>query len=235
MLALSRADLLLENGLELEVGWLPRLVVGSRNARIQRGGKGRLDASAVIHPLEVHGSADRSLGDVHPAGNPHYTYDPRAIRAVAAALGNTLSALDPPHAAAYQQRSAALQAKLKSFAVREAKRFRALPEARRRVVSFHKSFAYLYDWLGLTEVATVEPLPGVPPDPGHVAEVLGVIRRTGAKAIIQQEYYPRRTSDTLARLGKATVVVLPGGVAPNQSIIDYLQSITDAVYAALAK
>lgn len=236
ILPLARADLLIVNGLELEIGWLPPLQVAARNGRIQPGGEGLFDASTVIARLGVpQGPIDRAMGDVHPGGNPHYTFDPRAARRVAAALAERLAAIDPPKAAGYHERARAFEARLAAFAEAERARFAALPAARRRVVAYHASLTYLFDWLGLSEAITIEPRPGIAPTPAHVARVLEVMKREGIRAVVQESYYPRKTSDTLARLAGAEVVVLPGGTPDGIDYLTHLRHITDALHAALAK
>ena len=208
VLKLNRADLLVANGLELEIGWLPPLQAQARNGDVMAGGKGFLDASMFVERQEIPGGKiDRAMGDIHPGGNPHYLFDPRAGARVAQAIADRMAALDPDHAGSYAGRAAVLVASLQGFARSEAARFRALPDAQRQVVTYHKSFTYLLDWLGLKEVATVEPRPGIPTDPGHVAAVLSTLRSTSTRVILQEEYYPRSTSETLGRLAPARVVV----------------------------
>lgn len=236
VLALSKADLLIVNGLELEVGWLPQIQVGSRNARIQVGGDGYLDASTVVQRLEVPGAKiDRSQGDIHPGGNPHFLYDPRAGEAVAGAIVERLARLDPEHRDTYFAQGRKVMKALDGFGQEQAQRFLTLGPARRRVVSYHKSFVYLYGWLHLEEVATVEPKPGISPDPGHVAKVLSTIKSMGAPAILEEEYYPTSTSETLAKLGKSSLLVIPGGprFEQGETYLHWLQGITEKLHAAL--
>lgn len=238
MLALSKADLLILNGLELEVGWLPKLLVGARNARVQAGADGYLDASTVVHRLEVPAAKiDRSQGDVHPGGNPHFLYDPRAARAVVGAITERLAKLDPANRDAYFARGRKLMKELEAFAAEQTQRFLALGPDRRRVVSYHRSFPYLYAWLHLEEVATVEPKPGISPDPGHVSKVLSTIKGTGAPAILEEEYYPTSTSETLAKLGKASLLVVPGGprLDKGETYLGWIRGITEELHGALAR
>lgn len=238
IVTLNRADLLVLNGLSLEKPWLDPLLVQARNPRIQVGAPGYLDASTVITSLYVpSGPVDRSMGDVHPGGNPHFLFDPRRAAEIAIALGGRMAALDPKNADAYRGRASAYATKLRTFADEKARRFRALPPEKRRVVSYHESLVYLYDWLGLEAIATVEPKPGIPPDPAHVARVLSLMKKRGARAIVQEEFYPTQTSKTLARLAEAELVVLPGGtrVKGGERYHDHLEQITEALHAALAR
>ena len=236
VLELNRADLLAVNGLELEVGWLPPLQTAARNSAITVGGEGYFDASRFVHRLDVPaGKVDRGMGDVHPGGNPHFLADPRAGSRVAAALAEKMASLDPQNRDRYFAGAKALMAKLDAVARKEITRFSSLPAERRRVVSYHKSFPYLYDWLGLDEVITIEPRPGISPDPGQVARVLSTMRETGARVIVQEVYYPANTASTLARLAKATVVKVPGGArfSDGQRYSDFIAGIAEELHAAL--
>ncbi len=235
LVPLSKADLLVLAGLELESGWLPPLLVSSRNAGIQPGGKGYLDASTVVHRLGVPTSVDRAQGDIHPGGNPHFTFDPRAARPIVAALAERMAALDPAHAAAYRHSAKHLDLRLAKFAAEQRARFDALPADKRQLIPYHASLIYLTDWLGLTEVTTVEPRPGVAPTPAHVAHVLETIKSRGVGVIAQESYYPKKTSQTLARLSGAELVVLPAGTPADEDYLTHLRGIADALYAALAR
>lgn len=233
---LSQADLLVQNGLELEIGWLPKLLVGARNDRIQPGAPGHFDASTLVTPLEVPtGRLDRAMGDIHPGGNPHFLFDPRAVAAVARGLGARLATLDPPNAAAHAARAEAVAGKLEALAREERARFDALTPTQRRIVVYHRSFPYLLDWLGLSSVAEVEPRPGISPDPGHVAKVLGTLRSSGARAVLQESFYPSKTSQTLAQLAGVKLIVVPGGAdfGAGQTTEAWLRAISQEVLRAL--
>lgn len=238
ILPLNRADLLVVNGLELEVGWLPPLQVAARNGDIQTGGPGYFDASTAVRRLDVPtGKIDRAMGDVHPGGNPHFLYDPRQARRVAAALATHMARLDPGNAAAYTRRAAAFDARLAALADREAARFAALPAAKRRVVTYHASLTYLFDWLDVEAVQTVEPRPGIPPTPAHTAQVLSTMKTRDVRRVVQESFYPRKTSETLARLVDGAVVVLPGSARfdEGEGYVAHIDDITERLYDALAK
>lgn len=238
LVPLSRADLLVVNGLELEIGWLPPLIDNARNPAIRPGAAGYLDASTVVRRLGVPtGEVTRDQGDLHPGGNPHFLCDPRAGSRIAVALGQRLAALDPDHAADYLARAAAEARKLDALAAREHQRFAALPAEARRVVAYHASMIYLADWLGLEQVAFVEPKPGIPPSPGHVAQVLSLMRSTGARVILQERHYPANTSQQLAGLAKATLLRLDTGpdVAQGQSYEAWTTSIAEAIHDAMLR
>lgn len=232
---LSRADLLVENGLQLEIGWLPALVRQSANAKILPGAAGHFDASRFVALQQVTTKVDRAQGDIHLGGNPHYLFDPRAGAAIAVALGTTLGRLDPAHAAVFQQNAARLAAQLGKLAAEQSARFDKLPAARRTLVAYHASLPYLLDWLHLRQIATLEPKPGIPPNPQHVAQVLQLMRGQGAHVIAQEDFYPRSTSQTLVGLAQARLVVLPGGArfAEGETYAAHLTALADALYAAL--
>lgn len=235
---LAGADLLVVNGLELEDAWLRPVLLQSRNSDVMVGGSGYFDASVHVERLQVPAApVDRSMGDIHPGGNPHFLLDPRQGARVADALGKKLAQKDPAHAADYAKNTAALVARLTAFADEQRRRFASLPPEQRRVVSYHQSLLYLYDWLGLSEVATVEPRPGIPPDPGHVAKVLKTMKAQNANVVVQEEFYPTSTSSTLARLAGGELIVLDGGAdfEKKQTYLQHLQKNAEKLHAALAR
>lgn len=235
VLELNRAALVVRNGLQLEDAWLLPLVQQARNQAVMPGAPGSLDVSRAVSLLEVPATLDRSQGDIHPGGNPHFLFDPRRGAKVAIAIGDRMAQLDAAHADGYRARAAALASRLDAFAAAETARFSALPKEKRVVVAYHRSLAYLFDWLGLSQASTIEPRPGIPPDPGHVARVLGLMKSQGVRAIVQEEFYPTNTSKTLADLTRARLVVIPGGtrVADNERYEAHLRAITEALHAAL--
>lgn len=238
LVPMSRADLLMINGLDLEVGWLPSLQTNARNSAIQVGGRGFFDASQHVTRMQVPTRRiDRSMGDVHPGGNPHFTFDPRRAAEIATALSETLSRLEPSLESHWQQGASRFISELEALAQRQRERFAALPDEARRVVSYHQSLIYLFDWLQLEEVATIEPLPGIDPNPRHTASVLQTMRTQSVDVVIQEEFYPRSVSNTLCSMTDATLVVIDGGTRfdAGQSYIDHIESIVDAIYTAVAE
>jgi zinc/manganese transport system substrate-binding protein len=222
-LDLNRADLLLAVGLQLEVGWLPTLLTGARNGAIMTGGRGYLDCSQFVPLQDVHGAVDRSMGDIHPGGNPHYLSDPRAVAPVARGIAARLQALDPPHQAAYQQ---GLDAFLKRLdAARAGWDRRLAPFKGTPFVGYHKTWTYLASWAGLVEVGDLEPKPGIPPNPSHVAQLLVQARERKVRAVLQEEYYPDATSRLVAQRIPAALVRVPGGpdYQSGQSYLDYIE------------
>lgn len=232
VLTVSRADLLLFTGMELEQGWLPVLLTNSRNPRVQKGEPGHLDCSTLITPKEVPTQKlDRSMGDVHPGGNPHYTKDPRNGMALARGIAARLAQLAPEKAAGFQARAKKLSTQLGNQIAAWEKAlapFRGTP-----VVAYHKSWFYFTDWAGLVEVAFVEPKPGIPPSTAHVAKVLSVIRARKVPLILQEDWYAPATSQLLAEKGQAHLVRVPGMPREDQSYADYLGALVQAVLDAL--
>jgi zinc/manganese transport system substrate-binding protein len=208
---LRNADLLVDVGLDLEIGWLPPLVVQSRNAAILPGGKGRLSAAFAITVMDVPtGPVDRSRGDLHPAGNPHFLTDPRRAAQVADAIAGKLAEIDPAHAAGYRARSADLGDRLRKDSLRW---LAALAPAKGRpIFSQHRTLTYFFDWSGLVPDGEMEPRPGVPPPPGHLADMVERARRDEVRAIVVENFYDRRSADVVAKLSGAKVVAIPGDV-----------------------
>lgn len=231
-LDLARADLLIAVGLELEIGWLPTLQLGARNGKIQSGAAGYLDCSTLVDKLEVPAQRiERSMGDVHPGGNPHYMLDPRRVARVADGIAARMSTLDAAHAEDYRRGLAAFQKQLAAARPRWEQAAAALRGA--PALAYHRSLSYLADWLGIRIVEHLEPKPGIPPNPRHVAHVLTIARTQGVKLIVQEVWHPRAASDLLAERAGLRVAVIPGGPDFNhgKSYFDFM----DAVIARLTQ
>ena len=238
VLSLNKADLLIVNGLELESSWLDPLVKQARNAKINPGGPGHFIAAkhAVLIDVPTQ-KIDRAMGDVHPGGNPHFYQDPTSAIAIANALRDRLAALDPTGAATYAKNAETFTQELWRVAKAEALRFARLPESDRRVVSYHKSLGYILRWLNLEAVETVEPRPGVPPNPRHVARVLAAMKKGGISVIVQEDYYPAKTSETLAKLAGGVVVKLPGATNfdGGERYVERVKKAAGRLYDAISK
>lgn len=233
-LELAQADLLVLVGLDLEVGWLPTLLTASRNGKIQPGGGGYLDASRLVSALEVHkGKVDRSHGDVHPGGNPHYTYDPRRMKQVASGIAKKMAELDPAHSSDYSANARAFGNKLDAWRLHWEKQLAYL--AGKKVISYHKSLSYLADWLRFAVVAHLEPKPGIPPNPGHVAHVINVGKSNGVRLLVQESYYPSKTSELVAAKIGAKVAVIRGGpdYRARQSYIGFINQVVERLKASM--
>jgi zinc/manganese transport system substrate-binding protein len=233
LLARARnADLAVCTGAQLEIGWLPILQQQAGNAKIQVGQPGYFEAAQYVRMLEVPGSIDRSLGDVHPGGNPHIQTDPRNIGLVAPALAQRLAEIDPANAAGYQANYKAFAARW-SDAVRKWEK-EAAPLKGMPVVVHHKAFGYLENWLGLRELATLEPKPGVEPTGAHLAEVLAQLQRQPAKAVLRSVYNDPRGAEWLSEQAKIPVVVLPFTVGGSDKAKDLFGLFDDTVQRLLA-
>ena len=234
---LSRANAVIVVGLELEVGWLPPLLTNARNPAIQTGGAGYIDASTFVREkLQVPTMrVDRSMGDLHPGGNPHFHTAPAPLADVALGLGERFAMLDPTHAEHYRGRAKAFAAELRKLGAEMATRFAALPAERRRVVSFHDSFRYLLAWLALEQVITIEEKPGIRPSPGRVATVLTTMRGKAAKVIIQEEWHLDGVSRMLEQKVPAKLLKLAGGTRElsGPGLLAYLRSLAETIHAAL--
>ncbi len=226
------ADLVVCTGAELEVGWLPILLQQSGNAKVQPGQPGHFAAADYVRMLEVPTLLDRAQGDVHAAGNPHIQTDPRAIGAVASALGARLAQIDPPHASDYAQRGAAFLQRWRDATARWTARaapLRGLP-----VVSQHKGFAYLYDWLGLKEVAVLEPKPGVEPSVAHLQTVLVALKATAPRIVVHAAYQDPKPSNWLATNAAIAAVKLPFTVGGSSAANDLFGLFDDTIDRLLA-
>jgi zinc/manganese transport system substrate-binding protein len=221
------ADLLVCTGAELEIGWLPLLLTQSGNSRIQPGNPGYFEASRYVAKLEVPKVLDRSLGDIHPAGNPHIQTDPRNIAKVAEALSARLEQIDPANADTYRSRSKAFlerwQAAIRRWE-RQASRLREAP-----VVVYHKEWAYLFDWLGMREVDSLEPKPGIPPTPAHLAELVERMRREPAKVIVYSAYNDPKAAEFLAARTGIPTVMLPFTVGGSDRARDLFSLFDDTI------
>jgi zinc/manganese transport system substrate-binding protein len=231
LVPLSKADLLVYAGLDLEIGWLPPLVQGSRNPRIQAGAKGNLDASTAIDVLDVPaGKVDRSQGDIHPRGNPHYWLPPLNALKVAKEIAARLKELDPSHGADYDANLQSFGAQLKSKSAdwsRKAASLRGL-----KVVPYHKSWTYVSDWLGLREMGYVELKPGIQPDPKHLAELILRMKAESVRALLIESFYNRGIAGQVAEAAGAKLLVLPSDVGATPKIRSYPE-LVDAVLDAL--
>jgi zinc/manganese transport system substrate-binding protein len=208
---LRQADLLVDVGLDLEIGWLPPLVNQSRNADIQPNGPRRFTAATAVRVLEVPTHpVDRSMGDLHPAGNPHFLSDPRRVERVATALAERLTQLDAQGAKDYQARLEAFRTRLADAERRW--RSELAPVRGRKVVTHHNSLTYFVDWAGLSIAGYLEPKPGTPPPPSHLAELVGVVKEEHVKAIFVEKFYDLRSAEIVASHSGAKAVPIPGDV-----------------------
>ncbi|MDQ1314242.1 MAG: zinc/manganese transport system substrate-binding protein [Pseudomonadota bacterium] len=215
---MRRADLLVCTGAELETGWLPVLLREAGNGRVQPGRPGYFEAARWVAMIEQPASIDRSQGDVHAAGNPHIHTDPRNIARVGTALAKRMAELDPDSAAAYQARWKDFSARWNAAIARW--EVRAVPLRNMPVAVQHRSFSYLLAWLGVTEVAVLEPKPGVEPSVAHLARVAAQLRTTPARAVLRAVYQSPRPANWLADRAGIPALALPYTVGGNARAAD---------------
>lgn len=222
ILDLNRTRLLLLAGLELEAGWLPPLIVGARNPAIQRGADGYLDCSTLIPPLEVQ-TADHAKGDIHPGGNPHYWIDPRNGLRLARGLAKRLAMIDAAHADDYRRNATDFVRRLEEKIAQWRKLL--TPGRGTKVVVYHRSWAYFLDFAGYVEVGELEPKPGIPPSPGHIAELIRRVKDQKVRFVMQESFYPTQLSRLFAQKSGAQLKVLPTMVGADQGARGYIENI----------
>jgi len=234
----SKADLLICSGAQLEIGWLPMLLRKASNPNVMPGQEGFLEASSYVQKLDVPASVDRSQGDMHPDGNPHIQMNPHNVAIVAAEVGRRMESLDPDNAATYRQRTT-------DFLSRWAEAIRgwdarAVPLSGKRVVTHHKSWVYLEDWLNLKEVATLEAVPGIPPTTAHLSALLTELGTdgSGADCIIRAPYQSDKASIWLEDRTGIPAVMLPltvGGSKASDNLFSLFDDILDRLLETLKR
>ena len=226
------ADLVVATGAELEIGWLPLVTQRAGNPKIQPGKPGYFEAAGFVTMLEKPSRLDRADGDVHPGGNPHIQTDPRNVLRVAAPLTARLVELDPANAAYYQQRGKSFGERF-GIAIGNWEKL-AAPLKGVPIVVQHKAFTYLIVWLGMNEVAALEPKPGVEPTTAWLSEVLALLERLPAKMVIRGAYQSDRASQWIAERARINAVALPFTVGGTPEARD-LYGLYDDTIARLLK
>lgn len=229
---LRQADLLVCTGADLEAAWLPLLLRKAGNDRVQPGQPGYFLAAEHVALKEVPTRLDRAEGDVHAFGNPHIQTDPRNIATVAQMLAQRLAEIDAAQSAFYAERHRAFAARWQTAL--QGWEQRAAPLRGVSIVVQHKSWVYLQDWLGLVEVATLEPKPGVPPSSGYLSEVLKQLRRHPARMVISAAYQDGRSSAWLSKQAGIPAVELPFTVGGNDNAQDLFTLFDDTVAQLLS-
>jgi zinc/manganese transport system substrate-binding protein len=219
-------------GAELEIGWLPIVLRQSGNNAVQPGKPGYFEAAHYVQKLEVPTVLDRAAGDVHPGGNPHIQTDPRNIGRVATALAQRLGEIDPANAAFYQTRYQDFAKRWDGAIQRWQKE--AAPLKGEPIVAHHKSWAYLNAWLGMREIAELEPKPGVEPTAAHLEGILAQLKRDPARMVIRASYNDGRASEWLADRAKIPAVMLPSTVGGSDRAQDLFGLFDDTVQRLLA-
>ncbi len=226
------ADLMVCTGAELEAGWLPLVQSQSGNARIQAGQPGYVEAADFVALIEQPARLDRSLGDIHAAGNPHIHLDPRNIAEVAAGLGERLAEIDRANAGFFKARTKAFLERWREATVRwekEGAPLKGLP-----VVVHHRNLSYLVAWLGMREVGALEPKPGIPPSTASLTELLAKLKQAPPKAVLRAAYEDPRPSEWLSLRAGIPAVVLPFTVGGNDRAKDLFALYDDTLARLLA-
>jgi zinc/manganese transport system substrate-binding protein len=226
------ASLVVANGADLEAGWLPVLLQESGNPKVRPGTPGYFEAAAQVRLIEVPSAVDRAMGDIHPQGNPHVQLDPRNVAVIAKALTARLAAIDAANAAYYEGRDSDFQAKWRAAIARweaEAAPLKAVP-----VVVMHKDQSYLCHWLGLKQLAAIEPKPGVPPNAGYLAQLVTTLASTPPRMILRNAYNDPKAANWLSERVHAPVVTLPFSVGGTPGASDLYGLFDDSIKQLLA-
>ena len=234
IVTLNRADVLIEGGAELELGWLPALLESARNEKIAAGAPGRISASQGVRLLEVPTSFDRSHGDVHALGNPHYLLDPVNVKLIVAQIAAHLSQVEPGSAALFKANLATFNATLDRKLVEWQKTL--APYRGAKIVTYHKDFVYLAQRFQLEVVENLEPKPGIAPSAAHLVKVVNTMKAERARVILVQPFQSRKTAETVARQTDAVVLDVaqqPGAVKGTTTYFDLMDSIVRTLAAAL--
>jgi zinc/manganese transport system substrate-binding protein len=234
VVALRGADVLIDGGAELELGWLPPLLQNARNPKLDVGKPGRVQASAGIRLMNVPANVTRAAGDVHALGNPHFGVDPIIAKAIAQHIAQALAAVDAANAAIYDANykkfEAAINGKLQEWGAT------MLPVKGQHVVAYHDSWPYFAHRFGLNIDIFLEPKPGIPPSPSHLAEVIAQMKAQKIKAIIVEPYHDRKIAERVADATGAKVVDFaqyPGALSGTDSYVKLIDKLVANLAAAL--
>jgi zinc/manganese transport system substrate-binding protein len=228
ILAARKADIIMYDGLDLEIGYLPLIIESSKNPKLMPGQIGNLDCSQFITPLEKPTTVDRSMGDVHPLGNPHYHFSPRRVLRVAEGMARLLAGADKENADYYL-------GNYKAFAERvneKEKEWHAVPLKGRKYIAYHKYFEYLANEFGFQIIGYLEPKPGIPPSAAHIEELIELIKREKPDAILVTPAYGKDEAESLSSKTGVKVIVLPHDVGSMPGT-DNLISFWDKVITSL--
>lgn len=222
-----KADLVICSGAQLEIGWLPMLLAKANNPKVQAGSNGYMEASSFVQRLEIPTSVDRSQGDVHPAGNPHIQTNPHNILLVADALASRMSELDPANASKYKTALEDFHSQWTAAMARWEAKAAALKGE--NIITYHKSWVYLQDWLGLNEVATLERISGVPPTAGHLSSLVSQFSDGGASMIIHAPYQSEKSARWLSEITGIPYIMLPLSVGGSDKATNLYSLFDDIV------
>jgi zinc/manganese transport system substrate-binding protein len=232
MISASKTDLLVSEGLELEIGWLPAVLKGARNAKVMSGADGSLELGKFIQPLEVpQGVVSRDQGDVHPDGNPHFMLDPIRVADMAVVVADRLAKLDPTNADAYRKNGLAFKAKLLERVVGWKVRIKAT--GIKDVIAYHKTLTYFFDAFSLTQAGSLEPKPGVPPTANHIMELISLVQTKKIPLILVENFFDAAPADKIKQsvpnIKILSVAVGVGGAKNVTSLEQLFESLVSAV------
>ena len=234
IITLNRADVLVEGGAELEIGWLPPLLESARNARLAAGSPGLIIASEGVKMLDVPTTLDRSRGDVHALGNPHFIIDPVSAKIVAGNIAAHLAQVDPSSAAMFKANLARFNAAVDAKYVDWQKTL--APFRGMKIVTYHNDFVYFAERFKLNVVETLEPKPGIAPSPAHLAKVIATMNSENARVVLVQPYQNRKTAETVARQANGTVLDVsqqPGALKGTDTYVELMDTLVRSVATAL--
>ena len=227
MVTLSRADLLVAVGLELEVGWLPSLIQGARNPSINPGRPGYLEAASAIKPIDIPvGGADRSRGDIHPFGNPHFWLDPLNAKLASHAIAERLAELDVKDADFFRANERAFEQRIDQKMQQWTQQM--APFKGTKIASYHQTFNYFHHRFGLDGIGYLEDRPGIPPSPAHLVDLIRRMRSEHVPVVFHESFYDHSTSEMVGSKADAKVLILPtsvGGVkeaGTYEQLIDFI-------------
>lgn len=229
ILAARKAEILMYNGLDLEIGYLPVIIESAKNPNIQPGQPGNLDCSRYVTPIERLTSVDRSMGDVHPLGNPHYLVSPKNIARVAEGISDALSAVDPGNEAFYRERLSAFKERFK----KKESEWNGIRLKGKKFIAYHRDLSYLADDFGFQIIGYIEPKPGIPPSAAHLEKIVETMKREKPDAVINST--STQGMQAVLFLSQKTGVkgvTIPGDVGSTEQANDWF-SFMDQVLSAL--
>ena len=228
ILEVRRADILMYNGMDLEIGYLPVLIESSKNPKIQPGNRGNVDCSKFIEPIEVPTTVDRSMGDVHPQGNPHYQLSPKNILRVGEGMAEVLSKADPENASFYMKNYSLFEQRFQE----KQREWSGKPLRGRKFLAYHKFFEYLASEFGFEIIGYIEPKPGIPPSGGHIEKLVETIRNIKPDALLSLRYYGQKEVNFLSQKTGVKSIVVPHDVGATEKATDWF-SLMDEVLKSL--
>ena len=236
MKAIQHADVFVSVGLELDNGWLPLVLPGSRNPKIQPGAKGFIDASQGVDVLEKpSGTVSRAEGDIHPLGNPHYYLDPKALEVVANHLADAFSGLDPANAADYAANAKQFDEKMEASLAKWEKQLEPYKGA--SLLPYHRNFVYFAERFGLKLFGTVEPKPGIPPNPRYISDLAEGMKKNNVRVVLYQPYYDADAAQQVAKVAGGTALQVAsecGGLPGTDDVFSKFDVLVSSIANALA-